>query len=128
MNQARGVLRSIRSELRRCSRESRQHHKNMIQSFKNADAKRKEADNAHNVFLQIKGQADDVHKEYVSFVKEIRNLNRTIIRAKYKAQDQERKAAQARIEEQVEASVSKFKEGKKLSFDEFRALVDRGLI
>ncbi|MHA2233139.1 MAG: coiled-coil protein, partial [Candidatus Hodarchaeales archaeon] len=128
MRQARGSFRAINSELRGCSRESRQHHKNMIQNFKSADAKRKDADIVHNNFLSIKEQADEAHKEYISLVKEIRSLNQTIMRSRAETFEKERKAAKARIAEQAEESLSKFREGKKLSFDEFRTLVDRGLI
>ncbi|MHA2167287.1 MAG: DUF7121 family protein [Candidatus Hodarchaeales archaeon] len=97
----RGKLRGLDRDLRINAHESRLHHKTMIQAFKNADIFRKQADDLHAQFLEAKKQANLIHNEYLTHIREI---NKT------------------------EDAKKKFDQGRKLSFEEFRTLIDKGLI
>ncbi|MHA2054854.1 MAG: coiled-coil protein [Candidatus Hodarchaeales archaeon] len=124
----RGKLRNLDKDLRSKAHESRFHHKTMIQAFKNADVFRKQADELHARFLEAKEQANLIHNEYLTQVREINKTRQNISKSKQvvrKKQDAERRE---KIKEQTEDAKKKFDEGRKLSFEEFRTLIDKGLI
>lgn len=123
-----GRLRSLENELRSQARESRFHHKTMIQAFKNADILRKQADELHAQFLDAKEQANSIHNEYLSYIREINKIRQDINKNKQKFRAEQDAQRQEKIEEKTEDARKKFEEGRKLSFEEFRTLIDKGLI
>ena len=128
INVLKARFRGQENELRSQARESRFHHKTMIQAFKNADILRKQADELHAQFLESKEQANSIHNEYLNYIREISHLRQEINKNKQKfraAQDAQRRE---KIEEKTEDARKKFEEGRKLSFEEFRTLIDKGLI
>jgi uncharacterized coiled-coil DUF342 family protein len=128
INVLKARFRGLENELRSQARESRFHHKTMIQAFKNADILRKQADDLHAQFLESKEQANSIHNEYLNYIREISHLRQEINKNKQKfraAQDAQRRE---KIEEKTEDARKKFEEGRKLSFEEFRTLIDKGLI
>ena len=128
INVLKARFRGLENELRSQARESRFHHKTMIQAFKNADILRKQADELHAQFLESKEQANSIHNEYLNYIREISHLRQEINKNKQKfraAQDAQRRE---KIEEKTEDARKKFEEGRKLSFEEFRTLIDKGLI
>ena len=78
INVLKARFRGLENELRSQARESRFHHKTMIQAFKNADILRKQADEEHAQFLESKGQANAIHNEYLSYIREISHLRQEI--------------------------------------------------
>ncbi|MFX1516505.1 MAG: coiled-coil protein [Promethearchaeota archaeon] len=128
INVLKARFRGLENELRSQARESRFHHKTMIQAFKNADILRKQADELHAQFLESKEQANSIHNDYLNYIREISHLRQEINKNKQKfraAQDAQRRE---KIEEKTEDAKKKFEEGRKLSFEEFRTLIDKGLI
>jgi len=128
INVLKARFRGLENELRSQARESRFHHKTMIQAFKNADILRKQADELHAQFLESKEQANSIHNEYLNYIREISHFRQEINKNKQKfraAQDAQRRE---KIEEKTEDARKKFEEGRKLSFEEFRTLIDKGLI
>ncbi len=121
-------FRGLENELRSQARESRFHHKTMIQAFKNADILRKQADELHAQFLESKEQANAIHNEYLSYIREISHLRQEINKNKQKFRAQQDAQRREKIEEKTEDARKKFEEGRKLSFEEFRTLIDKGLI
>jgi uncharacterized coiled-coil DUF342 family protein len=121
-------FRGLENELRSQARESRFHHKTMIQAFKNADILRKQADELHAQFLESKEQANAIHNEYLSYIREISHLRQDINKNKQKFRAQQDAQRREKIEEKTEDARKKFEEGRKLSFEEFRTLIDKGLI
>ncbi len=124
----RAKLRSINHELRASSKNSRHHHREMVQAFKKADEIRKEADKSHQEFLIKKKEADATHQEYVELIQTIRELSTQISKIRHEHREKQQAAAKERMEEKAEDALGKFKSGGKLSFEEFRSLIDRGLI
>ncbi|MFX1514217.1 MAG: hypothetical protein ACFFCQ_16695, partial [Promethearchaeota archaeon] len=120
--------RSITHELRASSKNSRHHHREMVQAFKKADQIRKEADKGHQEFLAKKKEADTIHQEYIERIQTIRDLNTQISKIRHKHREKQLAAAKEKMEEKAEDALGKFKSGEKLSFEEFRSLIDRGLI
>lgn len=128
INMLESRFRGFDNELRSHARESRFHHKTMIQAFKNADVLRKQADELHAQFLEAKKQANSIHNDYLSYIREISRIRQDFNKNKQKfraAQDAQRRE---KIEEKTEDARKKFEEGRKLSFEEFRTLIDKGLI
>jgi uncharacterized coiled-coil DUF342 family protein len=123
-----GKLRNLDKELRGNAHASRFHHKTMIQAFKNADILRKQADELHAQFLEAKEQANLIHNEYLTHIREINKTRQHITKNKQSVRQQQDKERKEKIKEQTEDAKKKFDEGRKLSFDEFRTLIDKGLI
>ncbi|UCG89785.1 MAG: hypothetical protein JSU57_04805 [Candidatus Heimdallarchaeota archaeon] len=121
-------FRGLENELRSQARESRFHHKTMIQAFKNADILRKHADELHAQFLEAKEQANSIHNEYLSYIREISRIRQDINKNKQKYRAKQDAQRREKIEEKTEDAKKKFEEGRKLSFEEFRTLIDKGLI
>lgn len=128
INVLKARFRGLENELRSQARESRFHHKTMIQAFKNADILRKQADELHAQFLESKEQANSIHNEYLSYIREISHLRQEINKNKQKFRAQQDAQRREKIEEKTEDARKKFEEGRKLSFEEFRTLIDKGLI
>ncbi len=128
INVLKARFRGLENELRSQARESRFHHKTMIQAFKNADILRKQADELHAQFLEAKEQANSIHNEYLSYIREISRIRQDINKNKQQYRAQQDAQRREKIEEKTEDAKKKFEEGRKLSFEEFRTLIDKGLI
>lgn len=128
MNVLKGKLRSLDHQLRNQARESRFHHKTMIQAFKNADILRKQADELHAQFLNTKDQANAIHNEYLGYIREINRIRQDLNKTKQQSRARREKIEREKIEEKTEDAKRKFEEGRKLSFEEFRTLINKGLI
>ena len=115
-------------EMNTLVKESRAHHKQMIESFSKANSARKEADAVHADILKVKTQADLIHSEFVEKIKLKRSLTNRIKKYSQKIQaDQKEKETQA-IKEKSTNVLQKTKDGKKISFEDFKSLIDLGLI
>ncbi len=124
-------LRSLRSQTRAVTAkmgkeisESRVAHKKMIEMYKDANKYRKDADVFHNEIQAIKGNADKVHQQYVDRIKQKRKLDAEMraIRATKTAHTEQLAA------DRIEKAKTAIKDGKKISFDEFKTMIDQGLI
>jgi uncharacterized coiled-coil DUF342 family protein len=124
----RGKLRSLDRDLRTKAHESRVHHKSMIQAFKNADVFRKQADELHAQFLDAKKQANLIHNEYLTHIREINKTRQFINKNKQKFRQKQNEERREKLKVKTEDAKKKFDQGRKLSFEEFRTLVDKGLI
>jgi uncharacterized coiled-coil DUF342 family protein len=128
INMLKGKFRSFDNELRSQARESRFHHKTMIQAFKNADILRKQADELHAQFLEAKEHANTIHNEYLSYIREINRIRLDVNKNKQKSKAEQDAQRREKLKEKTEDAKKKFEEGRKLSFEEFRTLIDKGLI
>jgi uncharacterized coiled-coil DUF342 family protein len=124
----RGNLMSLDRDLRIKAHESRLHHKTMIQAFKNADIFRKQADELHAQFLEAKKQANLIHNEYLTHIREINKTRQSINKNKQKFRKKQDEERREKLKVKTEDAKKKFDQGRKLSFEEFRTLIDKGLI
>ena len=115
-------------DLRTDAHESRLHHKTMIQAFKNADVFRKQADDLHAQFLEAKKQANLIHNEYLTHIREINKTRQSINKNKQKFRKKQDEERREKMKVKTEDAKKKFDQGRKLSFEEFRTLIDKGLI
>jgi uncharacterized coiled-coil DUF342 family protein len=100
----------------------------MIEGYHQANSLRKEADNTHAEIQRIKQEADTVHQEYVNKIKEKRKLSDALRKIQRRERDQQAAVAKEKLKEKTEKADKLAKEGKKISFEDFKALINRGLI
>jgi uncharacterized coiled-coil DUF342 family protein len=107
--------------LSKFAEESEVYHEKMLEAVKQASEVKAKADEAHSEYAKVRRQADEAHLEYIK-AKESRQ--RIVM------EDQmNRFRKQQAVKEKIEVTAEeKLKRGGKLSFDEFRALVEKGLV
>lgn len=103
------------------------HHKEMIQRFQESNELKNHSDNSHRAFLGVKKKADDIRKklsdkqEMLSKLEyELRKLNS--IDKEVKSEKEEK-----RVSNIVTRTQRKIKDGEKVTFDEFKLLLERDL-
>ena len=109
-------------------KESRIHHKKMVEAFSKANTVRKEADTIHADIQKIKTQADLIHSEFVEKIKLKRALSNKIKKFSQKLQAEQKSRETKAIKEKSTNVLQKTKDGKKISFEDFKSLIDLGLI
>ena len=113
------------------------HARNMKQAYMHADKIKKEADNYHQEFINAKKQADAAHQELMETVSRIKELRQELkklkeyirqsrIESKKQEQQRQRLQEKERLQKEAIEALQKFESGKKLTFEEFRALISAG--
>ena len=96
--------------------------------FSHANNKKEKGCKDPNEVLKTKKEADEAHKQYISNIKEKKKISEKIS----KHRKITRRAGVARKElskkEQATKALKRTKDGKKITFDDFKSLIDRGLI
>ncbi|MDQ1280403.1 MAG: hypothetical protein QG670_1666 [Thermoproteota archaeon] len=104
---------------------SQEYHNLMLEKIKEAERIKNEADKAHQEFVKCRGEADNNHTKYSELLKEINELN-------LKIRELEETTRKKRINDVLDAHADtgykKLKERKKLTFEEFKALMEKGRI
>ena len=109
-------------------KESRTYHKAMVELFSRANIIRKEADSIHADIQKVKTQADLIHSEFVEKLKLKRSLSNKIKRYAQRIQEDQKTRETKALKEKSTNVLQKTKDGKKISFDDFKSLIDLGLI
>lgn len=129
------ALRKLRNQMYKTIREmnglvkeSRMHHKKMVESYSKANTVRKEADSIHADIQKVKTQADLIHSEFVEKIKLKRSLTSKIKKFSQKLQAEQKSRETEALKEKTTNVLQKTKDGKKISFDDFKSLIDLGLI
>lgn len=115
-------------ELSEFAKNSQECHEKMMSSLSKADQLSKEAEDAHQNFIKIKKEADDFHKSYSALIAQIREIERQIREIDENVhREQIMKALKSR-EKVSQKAQHKLETGEKLTFDEFKILIERGEI
>jgi len=103
-------------------------HDRMLKLYDEADAFRKEADEAQTKFVEYKKAADEEHKKYIDSVKSIHEMDRGIGDGKRKRDSGRRKSVDN--ENKIEATkiYERFKNGEKLSTEDLMILQKTGFL
>jgi len=116
---------SFHEQMTKVVEESEVIHKKLVEVAASASAVKAEADKAHAAFVEAFKGADNAHKEYIDNLVKIRELRQQI--AASGQLSKVRKAQEFR--EKLERSGSeKLEQGKRLSLEEFKALMEKGAI
>lgn len=114
------------SALSKLARESQECHERMLESLSKADPLTKEAGAAHQNFIEVKKKADDIHRTYSGLISRIREIELLIRQTDENVhREQIRKALESREKVSKQAQ-QKLQTGEKLTFEEFKLLIERG--
>jgi len=116
---------SLHEQMTKVVEESEVIHNRLVEIAASASAVKAQADQAHAEFVEACKGADSAHKEYIANLVKIRELRQQI--AESGQYTKLRKAQEVR--EKLERSGGeKLEQGKRLSLEEFKALMEKGAI
>ena len=110
------------------AKESQIYHNLMNQHFQKVNSLRKLANEHHKKFIEHKKAADTHHKEFLSRVTEKNELKKQLKNAQQEHRKKIRERIKSSIEEGVKKAFDKYQAGENLSLEEFRLLVENGMI
>ncbi|MCG3221907.1 MAG: hypothetical protein H7641_11060 [Candidatus Heimdallarchaeota archaeon] len=110
------------------AKESQIYHNLMNQSYHQINGLRKQANDLHKNFLNFKKQSDTFHRDFLSKVAEKSELKGELREVKQKVRAEIRERKQANLKENTKKAYEKYEKGENLSLDEFRLLVEKGMI
>ncbi|HID17798.1 TPA: hypothetical protein EYP26_05845 [Candidatus Bathyarchaeota archaeon] len=100
------------------AKESEAYHGRMLKLIEEAKKVKEEADEAHRNYVKVKNELSELQMRYIGCVAKIKGLKRRITK--------QREAREG--EEAVKGAMRKLKDGKRISLDEFKILMERGAI
>jgi len=121
-------IRELHEELSRLARESQEYHEQMDKSLEEAQRLQTQADEQHRKYVESRQKADAAHQKLLGIITRMREVERNIKQYdETLRRDQLRRLLEAR-EETTKKANSKLKKGEKLSFEEFKLLVEKGMV
>lgn len=115
----------VNEQIRSFAAESQEHHIQMLAKtdvFRRVNA---EADHAHQRFLDCLKEAKALRSTYTDYLQQLRDLTSQIRRLE---EEKRKRIVDAEAEAQSKTATEKLKEKKKMSFEEFKSLHDKGLV
>ena len=128
LRKKRQELRKTIQSMNKLARESRAHHNKMIEGYHEANGHRKQADGIHSDIQKVKKEADGVHHEYVAKIREKRKFSDALRKHQKLDRDEFVTKSKEKARVKTEEAIQKSKDGKKITFEDFKALINRGLI
>jgi len=110
------------------AKESQVFHKLMNQNYAKVNESRKLANKYHKSFLSYKKEGDEIHKELLSIYSDRNKIKEKLSKLKKSFRERHKQALRQNLEKNVQEAFAKYEKGSNLTLDEFRLLVDRGLI
>jgi len=116
---------SYHEQMTKVVEESEVIHKKLVEVAAAASAAKDEADNAHAAFVEALRGADNAHKEYVTNLVKIREIRQQIAQTGPMAKLRKGQEVREKLEK---SGAEKLEQGKRLSLEEFKALMEKGAI
>ena len=116
---------SYHEQMTKVVEESEVIHKKLVEVAAAASAAKDEADNAHAAFVEALRGADNAHKEYVTNLVKIREIRQQIAQTGPMAKLRKGQEVREKLEK---SGAEKLGQGKRLSLEEFKALMEKGAI
>jgi uncharacterized coiled-coil DUF342 family protein len=116
---------SYHEQMTKVVEESEVIHKKLVEVAAAASAAKDEADNAHAAFVEALKGADNAHKEYVTNLVKIREIRQLIAQSGPIAKLRKGQEVREKLEK---SGAEKLEQGKRLSLEEFKALMEKGAI
>ncbi len=110
------------------AKESQIYHNLMNQHFHEVNNLRKTANDFHKNFITNKKAADGYHKDFLSKVTKKNELRKQLKSAQQEHRKKIKERIKSSIEKNVKKAYDKYQAGDNLSLDEFRLLVENGMI
>jgi len=112
-------------ELVKMAEESEKYHREMISLVKDAANVKKEADEEHQRFMEVRGKLKEAQQKYLATLLELKATRRQL-KEIYRRNGLEKGEE---LKKRLEAEASeKLKQGGKLTFEEFKILLEKGRI
>jgi uncharacterized coiled-coil DUF342 family protein len=115
----------VNEQIRLFAAESQEHHVQMLAKTEAFCAVKAEADNAHQQFLDCLKEAKALRFTNTDYMQQLQDLTSQIRRLE---NEKRKRVVDAESEAQSKTATEKLKEKKKMSFEEFKALLDKGLV
>lgn len=116
---------SYHEQMTKVVEESEVIHKKLVEVAAAASAAKDEADNAHAAFVEALKGADNAHRDYVTNLVKIREIRQQIAQSGPIAKLRKGQEVRERLEK---SGAEKLEQGKRLSLEEFKALMEKGAI
>lgn len=116
---------SFHEQMTKIVEESEVIHKKLINVSASASTAKVEADKAHGAFVEALKGADEAHKGYVMNLVKIRELRQQIAQTGPMAKLRKGQEVREKLEK---SGAEKLGQGKRLSLEEFKALMEKGAI
>jgi len=110
------------------AKESQIYHNLMNQYYQQVNSLRKLEKEHQNLFLKNKKIADKFHRDFLSKVSEKNELRNQLKDFKQKIRKEMHEKLKTDVEESTKKAYEKYEKGENLSMEEFRILVEKGLI
>ena len=117
--------RNYHGELSELAKQSQQFHEEMLETLSKICTLQKEADDMHQKFLKSKQQAQDPSLEYTELLSRIKSLKQELHHVEETVEVKRQLRLQKKLEERA---LEKLKRGEKLTWEEFKALADQGIV
>lgn len=115
----------INDQIISSAKESQEMHIQMLEKIKGVDAIKAEADQVHQRFLEYVKKAQENRSTYLEYIKQLEDLTSQINQIEEKKR---RLVADTESEAQSRTATKKLMEKKKMSLEEFKALMEKGLV
>jgi len=107
---------------------AQEEHESMIKLIKQLDNSIRKVNEIQEMIVNTKIQADEVHKEFISFVDKIHDLERKISAAHDEKRVKKKAIETSTVHKEANEIFEKFKRGEKLSTEDLMTLQKAGLI
>ena len=115
----------INEQIRSFAVKSQEYHIQMLAKTEEFRAVKSEANHTHQRFLDCLKEAKAMRYTYTGYMQQLQDLTSQI----HRFEEERRKRVVAdEVEAQSKIATEKLKEKKKMSFEEFKALLDKGLV
>ena len=103
-------------------------HDAMLKLYEQADALRKEADQAQEKFIETKLAADEEHREHIEHIRQVHDFDKLIAGIRDKSRRAKREKDETVAKREAEDIFERFKSGEKLSTDDIMVLQKSGYL
>jgi len=101
-------------------------HDAMMKLYEEADAMRRDADDAQGEFIANKRAADEEHFRHIELIKRVKDYEKVISGIRRRRREVRRAETERRQEKKTDSMMERFKKGEKLSTEDLLALQLRG--
>jgi len=107
------------------AQQSQKFHERMIKNLEKAKTLKTEADKLHHKYVEIKEESKTRHSKYIETLNQLKDVYAVIQQKEEEEKTKQQAILKKRVEEEA---LDKLKQGKKLSFEEFKFLAEQGKI
>jgi uncharacterized coiled-coil DUF342 family protein len=121
-------MKVLHSEVSKAAEASQKNHQRMLDVFKQMKELKADADKNHQTFIEVKTKANEAHSNYIEVVSQMKTLERKLGKLGGDMQFAQLKKALEFRETMGKEAAEKLRRGNKLTFDEFKILLEQGKI